>query len=202
MSATSPSPPSSRPKRKANLGGSTVLGGMKPLQSRSPRKSHDPAVRPTSLVATLARNASAPREGSPCRSSAPLSRAGTLSSALCSSALGALHRPRHASSWRATQTRDSCSSRSSATLYSAALSDHSAPHTLTGRLCEAPCASSTHPSRLRVACLWREGRPPQPPAPPPRRLLHEHASSWHTRTFMVTARSSAPHALLGLTVPL
>ena len=50
MSATSPSPPSSRPKRKANLGGSTVLGGMKLLQSRS-RKSHDPqSVRPASLL--------------------------------------------------------------------------------------------------------------------------------------------------------
>ena len=36
---------------------------------------------------------------------------------------------------------------------------------------------------------------------PPLRLSHEHASSRHTQTFIAAARSSAPRALLGLTVP-
>ena len=48
----------------------------------------------------------------------PLSQTGTLSSAL-----GALHRPRRAAVWRATQTRDGCSGRSSTTLYFAVSGD-------------------------------------------------------------------------------
>ena len=112
---------------------------------------------------------------------------------------GALHRSRRAAVWSATQTSDSCSGRSSAMLGSAALSDLSARHTCARRLREAPSASSTRTARLRAACLWREGRlQPQPPL----RLSHEHASSRHTQTFIAAARSSAPRASLGLTMPL
>ena len=83
------------------------------------------------------------------------------------SALEALHCSRRASLWRATQTRGSCSSRSSATLYFAASNDLSARHTCARRLREAGRASSTRTARLRAVVPLARRPPAAAAASPP-----------------------------------
>ena len=69
--------------------------------------------------------------------------------------------------WRTTQTRDSCSGRSSATLYFAASNDLSARHTCARRLREAGRASSTRTARLRAVVPLARRPPAAAVASPP-----------------------------------